>query len=197
MSYIDASLEVFTNNITSLVSMYKESEHERNRSSSELKEKIKTWSEMDQKKLSHYIFHFEWVLVQSLFVSGFSYFEHFMKDAVEVLGEKSKSEIKLDDIKGKGFLETYRKYLCLVGNLPTAKPDNEMWEKILGYRLYRDVIIKNTLMYFNEIEKVEEHSTYFEKEDPLAHSMNGQILEEFASTVISYMSCISKELKEL
>ena len=94
MSYIDASLEVFTNNITSLVSMYKESEHERNRSSKDLKEKIKEWSEMDQKRLSHYVFHFESVLVQSLFISGFSYFEHFMKDAAETLEEKSNSEIK-------------------------------------------------------------------------------------------------------
>ena len=197
MSYIDASLEVFTNNITSLVSMYKESEHERNRSSKDLKEKIKEWSEMDQKRLSHYVFHFESVLVQSLFISGFSYFEHFMKDAAEVLEEKSNSEIKFKDIKGKGFLETYRKYLCLVGNLPTTKPDNEMWKKILEYRIYRDVIIKNTLIYFNEIERVEEHSAYFEKEDPLTNSMNGQVLEEFASTVITYMSSISKELKEV
>ena len=87
--------------------------------------------------------------------------------------------------------------MCLVGNLPTTKPDNEMWEKILEYRIYRDVIIKYTLIYFNEIERVEEHSSYFEKNDPLTHSMNGQVLEEFASTVISYMSSISKELKEV
>jgi len=197
MSYIDASLQVFTNNIVSLVSIYKESELARNRSSIELKENIKSWSEIEQKRLSHYVFHFESVLVQSLFISGFSYFEHFMKDAVETLEEKSNSEIKFHDIKGKGFLESYRKYLYLVGNLPSATSDSELWEKILDYRVYRDVIIKNTLKYFDEIKKVEDHAEYFEKEDPISHSLNGQILEEFVSTVISYMSCIAKELKNL
>lgn len=115
---MDVTFSIFSSNILSVLSIYQDSEEIRLKNKNELLEKLKkdaSWTESEFEQFSHYEYHFEWLLIHSLFISAYSYFENFMFSIAKQIEKKTKSEIKLDDIRGKGDLDCYRKYINKIG----------------------------------------------------------------------------------
>jgi len=108
---------------------------------SELEIKAPGWSDKDFEEYTHYRYHFEWLLIESLFISAFSHFENFMRAISEYIEREANTKIKLKDIRGNGDLDIYRKYLFLVGNIKAANSSQKEWQTILEFKSIRNAVI--------------------------------------------------------
>ncbi len=198
MDNLDVTLSVFTSNIKSIVAIYNDSAEIRLRKTQEFEDKLnlENWTEEEFEEYSHYKFHFDWLLMQSLFLSGFSYFEVFMK-SIAVTIEKIKGDsIKINAIRGDGILDTYRKYINLIGEIKAANRSNNNWRDLNEFKQIRNSITHNYGRINKNLNKVNEHNIYFGPSKKNIRIKNIGFLEDFVNTSINYMNSIVKEVKE-
>lgn len=198
MTNVGLNFAVYSSNIQSIVSIYNDSEKIRQQKASELEErlKIKTWTNEEFEEYNHYKFHFDWLLMQSLFISGFSYFENYMRSTATLIEKDKGDKIKLNDIRGTGILDTYRKYIYLIGDIQSASSDTIEWKAILEFKEIRNAIIHYSGQIKRKINKVIEHDIYFGPSEKLIRIKNIKFLEDFVTTATSYMVLVSNEIEE-
>ncbi|MBY8961994.1 hypothetical protein KJK34_04440 [Flavobacterium sp. D11R37] len=159
---MDLNLAVYSNCILSTISIYKDSKIIRERKIDDLHSSLESkseWTDEEFNWFTHYEYHFEWLLLHSLFITSFSYLEGFLKSTSEEL-EKNNS-IKLKDIReGKGYLDKYRIYLNILG-LESAAIDNKNWSSILSFKDIRNSLIHEFGKIKYDSSKVIEHNLYF------------------------------------
>lgn len=198
MKNYELSLSVFTSNIKSIISIYTDSEEVRKRKEREFEDKLKeaTWTKDEFEEFSHYHFHFNWLLIQALFISGFSYFESFMKSTAKNVEKVKGQRIKLKDLKGEGYLDTYRKYIHLVGEIEFANSTNKEWKDISDFRKIRNSIAHEYGEVRKTVDKINEHDIYFGPGKRHIRIKNVEFLEDFVETSTNYMNLLISELKE-
>ncbi len=198
MTNFELSLSVYTSNINSIVSIFNDSEQIRKQKTIEFEDrlKVKNWTQEEFEQYSHYKFHFDWLLMQSLFVSGFSYFESFMRSVADSIEKASNDRIKLKDIKGSGYLDTYRKYIYLIGEIESASSDRQEWKAIVGFKEIRNVLTHERGRVNRKINKVEEHDIYCGPSKALIRIKNIKFLEDFTEISTNYMKLIAIEIKK-
>ena len=196
---MDLTLSVFSNNISSVLRIYRDSEKIRLKNKNELLEKLEkdvklTSSEFEQ--LSHYDSHFEWLLIHSLFISAYSYLENFMFSIAQQVEKNTKSEIKLNDIRGKGDLDRYRKYINKIVEIEKAKNDYENWNQISEFKAIRNSIIHKYGVMDKKINLIKKYDLYFGPSKKMIRIKNVKFLEDFCALSIEYMNEIVNEIKE-
>ena len=198
MDNFELSLIIHSSNLNSIISIYRDSEKVRQEKAIELEEKLKidTWTEEEFQQYTHYQYHFDWLLMQSLFVSGFSYFENYMRTTAKSIEEIHGGKIKLKDIKGDGYIDTYRKYINLIGNIKAASSDRKEWQTLNEFKAIRNAITHENGVIKKRLNKVIEHDIYYGRSEKLIRIKNVKFLEDFVETSIKYMNSISEEVKK-
>jgi hypothetical protein len=197
LTNFELSRVVYSSNIQSIVSIYNDSDQIRKLKTLEFEErlKIKTWTNEEFEEYSHYKFHFDWLLMQSLFVSGFSYFENFMR-SIAIQVEKAKGgRIKLTDIRGQGYLDTYRKYIHLIGEIDAAKSDQMEWQSLLEFKEVRNSITHESGRVKRKIGKVAEHDIYYGPSETMIRIKKIGFLQDFVNISTNYMKIIGDEIQ--
>jgi hypothetical protein len=54
-----------------------------------------------------------------------------------IVEERHPDKIEIDDIKGNGYVDQYRKYMYLVGKIASAEKD-QLWDELDIYKLVRN-----------------------------------------------------------
>lgn len=197
--HLDLTLTVMTKNIDSLVSIYRDSSEVRDQRESDLLETLKIkseWTDEQFERYSHYYFHFDWLLIQSLFISSFSYLEIFMKELADQVEKNGISKIKVVDIKGNGYLDSLRKYLHLVAHIKSASSEKREWLKIIEFKSIRNALT-------HDYGFLKKPNTLTKQFDILRGNKKGIVrinkidfLEDFSKVAIDYMNSLVSELKE-
>lgn len=195
---MDLTLGVFSSNISSVLSIYEDSEKTRKNNRNKLLNKLEkeaNWSDEEFEKFSHYEYHFEWLLIHSLFISAFSYFETFMLSKAKQIEKNTKSKIKLKDIKGKGDLDCYRKYINIIGEVDFATNISKEWQEISEFKTIRNSIIHKYGVIDKKVNLIKEYELYYGESEKMIRIKNIIFLEDFCKSSINYMTKIVSELK--
>ncbi|GEO02782.1 hypothetical protein AAE02nite_04460 [Adhaeribacter aerolatus] len=79
----------------------------------------------------------DWIFLNSIFIALYANFENHILMLSKFVESKNLSPITLNDLKGIGYLDQYRKYLHLIGQIKSAEK-NAYWEEIDIYKLVRN-----------------------------------------------------------
>lgn len=85
----------------------------------------------------------EWLFLNSIFVTMYSSFEHFLMKVARTLERQPGIKIKLSHISGRGILEQYTNYLYLVGGLESASKEKACWTRLPHYQQTRNLLAHN------------------------------------------------------
>lgn len=183
-------------NIISLKNIYTDSISVQKTKINEYLEILKhsSWSTEEFEEYSNYENHFEWLLIQALFVSGFSYFENFMKSVSAKVEVEKNHNIKLKDIKGDGIIDVYRKYIYLIGQYNFASSDRREWKEINDFKKIRNAIIHDYGKISKTIELIEKHNLYFGPTKKAIRIRNVAFLDDFIFTATNYMEKLTSEI---
>ena len=80
------------------------------------------------------------VFLNSIFISIFTNFENLIFKLARIVEVRTSSAIKIEDIRGNGYIDQYRKFMHLVGKIQSAEK-NEIWEEIDIYKLVRNKLV--------------------------------------------------------
>ena len=83
------------------------------------------------------LMNIDWIFLNSIFISLFSNFENHISKLAKIVEDRIKSDIKINDIKGNGHIDQYRKYMHLFGEIKSAKR-NKTWAEIDIFKLVRN-----------------------------------------------------------
>jgi len=95
----------------------------------------------------------DWLFLNSLFVTMYASFEHFLMKVASTLEWQPKIDIKLHHMSGRGILEQYTNYLHLVGGLSTANREIHPWGRISHYQNVRNLLAHNGGVMMDSIDK--------------------------------------------
>ena len=151
---------------------------------------------------NHYMHHFDYLLLHSLFLSSFSLFENHLKRIAEIM--TSASRIKPNDIKGNGEIDRLRKYLCLVIGLKSASSDKKEWGELLEYKAVRNALVhsggilnkdkKKDLNRVRGFKKIIEHNVWYRGDSVYFRIKTIEFLKGFSLLSIEYSKDIVNEI---
>ncbi|NMC59485.1 MAG: hypothetical protein GYA51_08920 [Candidatus Methanofastidiosa archaeon] len=198
MDNIELNLAIYSDNIKSLALIFYDSSEIRKKRLQDLTDKIETseWTEEEFQKFGLYDMHFDWLLIQSLFISAFSFFENFMKSIAKMIEKQTDTKIKLEDIRGDGNLDTYRKYIFLVGQIKDANGNRKEWQTIKEFKTIRNALVHDNGLITKKISKINEHNLYFGPSKKHIRIRNISFLEDFVKTSIDYMGAIATDTRQ-
>ena len=101
----------------------------------------KSWSgvnETDNGELAESM-NIDWIFLNSIYLSLFTNFENLISKLASIVEDRIQSELKINDIKGNGYIDQYRKYMELIGKINSAKRNTD-WEQIDTFKLVRNKI---------------------------------------------------------
>lgn len=196
MNGISLTLSVYSSNLKSLKSIYLDSISVQKTKIDEYLKVLKnsSWSEEEFEGYSHYENHFEWLLLQALFVSGFSYFENFMKSIARQVEKEKNHNIKIKDLKGDGLIDVYRKYLFLIGEYKIASSDRTEWKNINDFKKIRNAIIHDYGKINTNFEIIEKYKLAIGPSKKMIRIRDVEFLDDFILTATNYMEKIASEI---
>lgn len=219
---INLSAAIFRSNISSLISIYEDSLNIRESRIKELDNRLESWSKENTGKLpkeieelegdwfqdyNHYMHHFDYLLLHSLFISSFSLFENHLKRVVEVLVQGTRPNIKPSDMKGNGEIDTLRKYLNLVFNLNSTCSDMVEWAEIIEYKAIRNALVhaggmlnkkkKSNLNKVKGFKKIKEHNVWYRTDSIYFRIKNIDFINGFHRASVNFSDKIVQEINQL
>ncbi len=221
LSKIQAKLSnsVFKSNITSLVSIYKDSEENRIKKAKEIEAEIHQWSNNNTGKpfqemeiltedkiedYNLYQYHFDYLLLNSLFISAFSLFEIHLKRLAKIAEKGFDSKIKLSDIKGNGEIDTIRKYLFLIHSIEKANGNTDEWKELQEFKAIRNSIVHQGSILNPDknfkpqkvvgFKKLKEHNIWMNPDTIYFRLKKVSFLEDFKRLSIEYSDNLTLEL---
>jgi|GEM_PF-1230893 len=148
----------------------------------------------------------EWLFLNSIFVTMYSSFEHFLMKVATTLERQPNIKIKLTHISGRGILEKYTNYLYLVGGLESADKEKAYWTRLPHYQKTRNLLAHNGGMILDDTKKdIKENKLYkFLKQQDVALPGNlglirivgTKILESFIKDTTFITNNILQEFNE-
>jgi hypothetical protein len=88
-------------------------------------------------EISSVLSNFDWIFLNSIYLALYTNFENLVYQLARIFEDRNSVLIGIEDIRGQGYVDQYRKYLHLVGKIDSAKKD-EMWDELEIYRLIRN-----------------------------------------------------------
>lgn len=149
--------------------------------------------------------HFDHITLHSLFVTSFSFFEHYFDRIAEAMEQSSDSRIKIKDIaKRNNDIDQNRRYLNLVHDLKSASLDTKLWQMILMFQKIRNIIVHSQNMFGEKYGKERVSITAFLRKFKvhMIRDFGFQItdktfLEEFRQVVVAYFLELHKEIDSM
>lgn len=158
---LDLTNKIFKSNMLSLINVSKDSIEEQRKQYEVLIENLsnKTADNDWFDKSSHYA-NIEWILLNSILLSSFSFFEYHVFALCRIVEDRVESKIQLDDISGKGIFK-FCNYLFLVGDINSANKANREWQEIIFFQKVRNLLAHNGgIMLSDTTKKLENHACY-------------------------------------
>lgn len=158
----------------------------------------------DLKKQGVYLFEFDYLFYNSIFITLFSIFEIQFVKLGKVCEKLSDSELKIKDLKGTSDIDTVRKYLNLVCKLDSAKHSEKLWIDIDEFKNIRNAIVHNenqlnktkikNLNSIKGMRKLKQHKIEYYS-DEINFKINSiEFLKDFTSTSEEYFNKLIKEI---
>jgi hypothetical protein len=206
--YFDLELtnKIFKSNMLSLINVSKDSIKDQKKQYEIFIDKLSQnevgddW--LDQS--SHYA-NIEWILLNSIFLSSFSFFEHHIYKLCSIVEDRKNGKIKLEHISGKGITK-FCNYLFLVGEIEAAKWGNSEWQNIIFFQKVRNLIAHNGgILITEKTKKLENHECYkfLKKYDVIMLGHIGHIrmqnldfIEAFRELTTKLSDILTKEITE-
>lgn len=145
----------------------------------------------------------EWLLLNSIYISFCSFFEHHLFALAKVVEERTSSKIKINDMSGTG-INKFAAYLNLVGEIQHADRSNTLWQVIQKYQKVRNIIVHNGGIMVSDLNRqLEDHELFnFLKSHgvvmagSLGHIRirNVSFLESFAKTTYLISDNLTEEI---
>ncbi len=74
-------------------------------------------------KLFSELSNIDWIFLNSIYLALYTNFENVVYQLARTVENQNSGQIGIDDIKGQGYVDQYRKYMHLVGKIDSAKRD--------------------------------------------------------------------------
>lgn len=100
----------------------------------------------------------EWIFLNSIFLSLYTNFENTVYKLAKVVENKNLGEIKIDDIKGRGYIDQYRKFMFLIGKINSTK-DSDLWNEIDVHKLVRNKLVHES-GFLSQNTRIEEKKEF-------------------------------------
>jgi hypothetical protein len=110
--------------------------------------------------------------------------------------KKTISKIKLNDIKGNGILDCYRKYINLIGEIEIANNNNNLWKTLTEFKTVRNSITHHYGRIDKKLDIFKRYDLYFGPSETQIRLRNVNFLKDFCEISINYMTMISDEMNE-
>lgn len=140
---IDLVTSIYESNSATLIKISKQNIESNKKAFNEfIRDSIKkSWSEVQDVDNGKYaeLMNIDWIFLNSIYLSLFTNFESLISKLASIVEDRIESEIKIEDIKGNGYIDQYRKYMELIGGVNSAKI-NQDWKEIDIFKLVRNKI---------------------------------------------------------
>lgn len=84
----------------------------------------------------------QWLLLNSIFVTFFSFFEYHLLKLCRFVEDKNLGKVKVNDISGNGIIK-YSSYLYLIGDIKSANRQLKNWQTLMYYQKLRNILVHN------------------------------------------------------
>ncbi|MBF2709023.1 hypothetical protein [Flavobacterium soyangense] len=158
----------------------------------------------DLKSQGVYLFEFNYLFYNSIFINLFSLFEIQFVKLGKICEELSESDLKIKDLKGTSDIDTIRKYMNLVCKLDSAKSSEKLWADIEEFRNIRNAIVHNenqlnktktkNLNSIRGMRKLKQHKIEYFQEEVSFKINNVEFLKDFTTTSEEYLGVLIKEI---
>jgi len=152
---------------------------------------------------SGHLNNIEWLFLNSIYVTLYASFEHFLFKIASTLEQQAGVNIKLSDIAGKGILAQYTRYLYLIGGISSTSRELAIWGRMTHYQNIRNLLAHNGGMMQDKNDKpLEQHKDFkfLKNEDVIMASgfghiriRNTKILQSFGKDTSEITTQILKE----
>lgn len=201
----------FLPSVTSLLSIFDENKQLITRrkdqyQSVNLKENPTTILDMERWIDSHFYHNeFEPLLIQSLFISLYSLFESQISSLSKAVESSNVNIIKINDLRGNGIIDKYRKYLDLVCDLESVRQENDYWVKFKSFQFLRNRIVHNESYLTNDrlnFLSLPAYHLLAEYPDSKVNSegkfsiLNPKFIEDFGTLIIEMSFDLVQEMKQ-
>jgi hypothetical protein len=139
---------------------------------------------------SSHLSNIEWILLNSIYASVYSFFEYHIYALVNVVESRSKSKIRLKDIAGKGIVQSFT-YLHLVGELNSAGKGTNFWQDLMRFQNVRNIIVHNGGVMMSDVNRaLKDHElfTFLEERNVIMAGVLGHIRIREAKIIESFMN---------
>ncbi len=143
---------------------------------------------------------FKPLVINSIFIMSFSLFEIVLKKTCDLLNRSNPKVLTLNDIKGNGEIDKFRKYLFKVQSIEKANPNTLQWKKILAFKNIRNAIIHNHNKLQNTSKKnykstkefmlLNDYQIKFEEEELSFKIYDKSFLEDFKANCNDFIQMI-------
>jgi hypothetical protein len=151
-----------------------------------------------------YLFEFDYLFYNSIFITLFSLFEIQFVKLGKICEELSESGLKIKDLKGTSDIDTIRKYMNLVCELDSAKSTEKLWTDIEQFKNIRNAIVHNEnqlnkakINNLNSIlgmRKLKQHKIEYSENEVHFKINNAEFLKDFTTTCEEYFGILIKEI---
>jgi hypothetical protein len=158
---LNLSNKIYKENLKSLLKSSLDSLNEIKRQNEEfIKKLIDKEPQEDWFEKSSHLANIDWIMLNSIFISSFAFFEHHLFSLASIVEDKTSTRITINDLSGKGIIK-YCNYLFLVGNLKNANRSGKEWQEIDQFQKVRNIIIHNGgMMISDSTKKPENHECF-------------------------------------
>lgn len=156
------------------------------------------------KSQSVYLFEFDYLFYNSIFITLFSLFEIQFVKLGKICEQLTDSELKIKDLKGTSDIDTVRKYLQLVCELDSARPDDKHWQDIEEFKNIRNAIVHNenqlnkaktrNLNSIKGMRKFKQHNIKYFDDEVHFKINNIEFLKDFIITSEEYFNNLIKDI---
>jgi len=150
--------------------------------------------------LVKYNLHFDYITLHSLFVTAYSFFEHFILDFGSKIEELSESNTKIADIDSEGGeVNRVRKYLFSVHNFKSASSDAFQWNDLVNFQQVRNLINHNQSKLKNKKSENEHLKPFLKKFDAritntgMFQIRNKEFMERFKVIALSFTDALAND----
>ena len=107
-----------------------------------------------------YLQNAEWILLNSIFIAAFSYFEYHLFVLAKILESNISSKVKIEHINGNGIVK-YANYLYLIGSIKSSDQSRGEWQEIPQFNKVRNLLAHNGGKILSESKgTLEKHKLY-------------------------------------
>lgn len=110
---------------------------------------------------SSYLQNVNWLFLNSVYITLFSSFEHFLLKVSKTIEAIPGMKIQLKHMGGSAILDKYVNYIYLVGGIESANASKSPWDKVAQFKAVRNLLVHNGgIMQDTNHPELEKHKNF-------------------------------------